>query len=197
MKTLKIPLKALKASLLMCAGGSMMMVSVQAQSNILTLNQTIEMALSNSNTLKLKRSAIDLAINKYNQTKDLSLPAGSISGSFSHAEIPANHIRLGSLDWTLPDRAESYNGNIALSETVFNGFKLKYARASTLLLTEMARTNVALSEDEVIYTAVQMYFDLYKVTQSQKIVQQNMAAIEKLIQQADQFYRHGVVTLFL
>ncbi|WP_407505753.1 TolC family protein [Elizabethkingia miricola] len=194
MKTLKIPLKALKASLLMCAGGSMMMVSVQAQSNILTLNQTIEMALSNSNTLKLKRSAIDLAINKYNQAKDLSLPTGSISGSFSHAEIPANHIRLGSLDWTLPDRAESYNGNIALSETVFNGFKLKYARASTLLLTEMARTNVALSEDEVIYTAVQMYFDLYKVTQSQKIVQQNMAAIEKLIQQADQFYHHGVVT---
>ena len=66
----------------MYAGGSMMMVSVKAQSNILTLNQTIEMALSNSNALKLKRSAIDLAVNKYNLSKDLSLPTGSVSGSF-------------------------------------------------------------------------------------------------------------------
>ncbi|HFK5570396.1 TPA: TolC family protein [Elizabethkingia meningoseptica] len=194
MKTLKIPLKNIQASLLMCVGGSLMVVSVRAQSNVLTLSMTVEMALANSNTLKLKRAAVDRAVNRYNQARDLSLPTGSISGTFSHAEIPANHIRLGSLDWILPDRAESYMGNASLSETIFNGFKLKYARQSTLLLTEMAKANVALSEDEVIYTAVQMYFDLYKVSQSQKIIQQNIAAIDKLIQQADQFYRHGIVT---
>ncbi|MEH7888797.1 TolC family protein [Elizabethkingia meningoseptica] len=194
MKTLKIPLKNIQASLLMCVGGNLMVVSVRAQSNVLTLSKTVEMALANSNTLKLKRAAVDRAVNRYNQARDLSLPTGSISGTFSHAEIPANHIRLGSLDWILPDRAESYMGNASLSETIFNGFKLKYARQSTLLLTEMAKANVALSEDEVIYTAVQMYFDLYKVSQSQKIIQQNIAAIDKLIQQADQFYRHGIVT---
>ncbi|MDE5490765.1 TolC family protein [Elizabethkingia meningoseptica] len=194
MKTLKIPLKNIQASLLVCVGGSLMVVSVRAQSNVLTLSKTVEMALANSNTLKLKRAAVDRAVNRYNQARDLSLPTGSISGTFSHAEIPANHIRLGSLDWILPDRAESYMGNASLSETIFNGFKLKYARQSTLLLTEMAKANVALSEDEVIYTAVQMYFDLYKVSQSQKIIQQNIAAIDKLIQQADQFYRHGIVT---
>ncbi|AQX12744.1 transporter [Elizabethkingia meningoseptica] len=194
MKTLKIPLKNIQASLLMCVGGSLMVVSVRAQSNVLTLSKTVEMALANSNTLKLKRAAVDRAVNRYNQARDLSLPTGSINGTFSHAEIPANHIRLGSLDWILPDRAESYMGNASLSETIFNGFKLKYARQSTLLLTEMAKANVALSEDEVIYTAVQMYFDLYKVSQSQKIIQQNIAAIDKLIQQADQFYRHGIVT---
>ncbi len=178
----------------MCVGGSLMVVSVRAQSNVLTLSKTVEMALANSNTLKLKRAAVDRAVNRYNQARDLSLPTGSISGTFSHAEIPANHIRLGSLDWILPDRAESYMGNASLSETIFNGFKLKYARQSTLLLTEMAKANVALSEDEVIYAAIQMYFDLYKVSQSQKIIQQNIAAIDKLIQQADQFYRHGIVT---
>ncbi|HAY3552167.1 TolC family protein [Elizabethkingia meningoseptica] len=194
MKTLKIPLKNIQASLLMCVGGSLMVVSVRAQSNVLTLSKTVEMALANSNTLKLKRAAVDRAVNRYNQARALSLPTGSISGTFSHAEIPANHIRLGSLDWILPDRAESYMGNASLSETIFNGFKLKYARQSTLLLTEIAKANVALSEDEVIYTAVQMYFDLYKVSQSQKIIQQNIAAIDKLIQQADQFYRHGIVT---
>ena len=194
MKTLKIPLKNIQASLLMCVGGSLMVVSVRAQSNVLTLSKTVEMALANSNTLKLKRAAVDRAVNRYNQARDLSLPTGSINGTFSHAEIPANHIRLGSLDWILPDRAESYMGNASLSETIFNGFKLKYARQSTLLLTEMAKANVALSEDEVIYAAIQMYFDLYKVSQSQKIIQQNIAAIDKLIQQADQFYRHGIVT---
>jgi len=194
MKTLKIPLKNIQASLLMCVGGSLMVVSVRAQSNVLTLSKTVEIALANSNTLKLKRAAVDRAVNRYNQARDLSLPTGSISGTFSHAEIPANHIRLGSLDWILPDRAESYMGNASLSETIFNGFKLKYARQSTLLLTEMAKANVALSEDEVIYAAIQMYFDLYKVSQSQKIIQQNIAAIDKLIQQADQFYRHGIVT---
>ena len=60
----------------------------------------------------------------------------------------------------------------------------------------MARTNVALSEDEVIYTArLQMYFDLYKRTQNpENCTAEYGKTMKKLIQQADQFYRHGVVT---
>ncbi len=54
---------------------------------------------------------------------------------------------------------------------------------------KLRKTNVTLTEDEVIYTAVQMYFELYKISQSQKIVQQNLTAVNTLIQQAEQFYR--------
>lgn len=194
MKTFIHPLQLLWKSLLLCIGTGIGISGVYAQTRLLTLHQTVEMALSNSNTLKMKRSAVELAINKYNQVKDQSLPTGSVSGTFSHTENIANHIKLGSLDWILPKRAESYVGNASLNETVFNGFKLKYARQSTLLLSEIAKTNVTLTEDEVIYTAVQMYFDLYKISQSQKIVRQNLTAVDNLIQQSEQFYRHGIVT---
>lgn len=176
----------------MAAG--MGVVSVHAQPRILTVDQAISMALSNSHVLKLDQAKVDLAISKYNQAKDMSLPAGSASATFSHAEIPAHRINLGSLDWTLPERADSYVGSASLTETIFDGFKLKYARQSTRLLAEIAKTDVSLHKEEVIYTAVQMYFNLYKIVRSRQIVQQNIIAIDSLICQAEQFYRHGVVT---
>nr|WP_295865257.1 TolC family protein [uncultured Chitinophaga sp.] len=189
-----IPLKFIRKASLLCIAAGMTVVSVHAQSRTLTLEQAITMALSNSHVLKMNKAKVDLAISKYNQAKDMVLPAGSASATFSHAEIPANHINLGSLDWTLPKRADSYNGGASLTETIFDGFKLKYAQQSTLLLAEIAKKQVSLDEEEVIYTTVQMYFNLYKIARSQQIVQQNAISIDSLIRQAEQFYQHGIVT---
>ncbi len=79
--------KILWKTTLLCIATSMSIPDIYAQTRLLTLNQTVEMALSNSNALKLKRTSVDLAIINITRQKDQSLPTGSVSGTFSHTEI--------------------------------------------------------------------------------------------------------------
>jgi outer membrane protein len=169
-------------------------VKSYGQQRTLTLQEAIDLAIANSNTLKLDQAKIEQTISLYKQTKDGALPSGSMSATFSHMEIPADHIRMGSFDWIMGKRGETYMGNAALNETIFNGFKLKYARRSAQLLTALATLDLAHNKDQVIYTAVEMYHDLFKVISTRKVNRQNTIAIDSLIKVADEFYQHGIVT---
>jgi len=168
--------------------------ATDAQQRQITLKETIDGAIANSNLLKMNKARVNEAMSKYDQAKDQSMPTGAVGATYSYAQIPANHINLGSIDWVLPKSAEAYVGGASLNEIIFSGFKLKYARESTNLLAEITQLEALKNKDLVIYTAIQMYFDLYKTVQTQKVISQNMAAIDSLVKQAQQFYEHGIVT---
>lgn len=168
--------------------------SIYGQERPLTINQAMELAVANSNTLKMDQSRIELAVNQHNQVKDQSLPTGRLSTGFSHAEIPANHIVMGNLDWTLGKRGETYTGGISMDKSIFDGNQLKYARKTTQLLTDIVKLDAEKNKDQVFYIAIEMYFDLYKIIQRQKVTKQNINALDSIIAQAEQFYKHGIVT---
>lgn len=168
--------------------------SVYGQERHITINEAMELAAANSNMLKMDQSRIEMAINQYNQVRDQSLPTGKLSTGFSHAEIPANHIMMGDLDWTLGKRGEIYTGGISMNKSIFDGNQLKYARRTTQLLTDIVKLDAKKNKDQVFYIAIEMYFDLYKIVQRQKVTTQNIKALDSIIAQTEQFYKHGIVT---
>ncbi|SHF23091.1 TolC family protein [Pedobacter caeni] len=172
----------------------LLLSSIYGQERRLTINEAMELAVANSNRLKIDQSRIELAVNQYNQAKDRSLPTGRLSTGFSHAEIPANHIIMGDLDWTPGKRGEIYTGGISMDKSIFDGNQLKYARKTTQLLTDIVKLDAKKNKDQVLYMAIEMYFDLYKITQRQKVTMQNINALDSIIVQSEQFYRHGIVT---
>jgi outer membrane protein len=166
-----------------------------AQQKILTVHEAIELAVANSHSMTLLQSKIAEANSRYRQAKDQQLlPDGMVNAAFSHAEIPANHILLGSVDWQLPDRAESYTGNVTVNETLFNGGKLKYAVQSAAWMTKLSKLDLEKNRDEVILAAVELYGALYKVVKEQEVTALNIAAVDSLVAQAEAFFQHGIVT---
>ena len=187
----KIPLLAILLSILLM---SLVSKRAAAQDRTITLSEAIKLGLDNSKTLKLSQSKIDEAISQYNQAKDRSLPTGSLSFAYNRAEIPANTLAFGSSDIHLPKGADAYLGIASLNETIFGGHKLRYAQQSTQILTSISRLDADKDKDQITYEIINAYYNLYKVLQSKKVVNQNLETIDAQIHQSQRFFEQGLVT---
>lgn len=165
-----------------------------AQDRTLTLEEALKLGIDNSKVLKLSQSRIDQAVSQYEQAKDRSLPTGSASFGYNRAQIPANNLNLGEEKLTLPTSANAYLGTLSLNQVIFAGNKLKYARESTTLLTEVARLDAVNDKDQIAYAIINAYYNLYKVLQSKKVVAQNLGTIDAQIKQSQRFFEQGLVT---
>ncbi|MBS1532232.1 MAG: TolC family protein [Bacteroidetes bacterium] len=174
---------------------AMMAVPSFAQDRTLTLDEAIKLGIQNSKVLKLSQAKIDQAVSQYNQAKDMALPSGKASFAYNRAEIPANMLSLGpKQSINLPSSANAYLGIVSLSEPILAGGKLKYAQQSTDLLTKVSRLDADKDKDEITYDVISSFYNLYKVLQSLKVVQQNLKTIDGQIHQAQRFFDQGIVT---
>ncbi len=168
--------------------------SATAQNRTITLEEAIKLGVDNSNVVKLSNAKVEQAVSQYNQAKDNVLPTGKVSFGYNRAEIPANRLEFGPSSFNLPKSADAYLGIASLNEVIFGGNRLKYAQQSTELLTQVARLDVVNSKDEITYDIITAYYNLYKVLQSKKVVDQNLATIDQQIKQAQRFFDQGIVT---
>ncbi len=169
--------------------------TVNAQDRTITLDEAIKLGIENSKVLKLSQSKIDQAVSQYNQAKDRSLPTASASFGYDRAEIPANKLDFGpSLSFGLPKNDNAYLGTLSASEVIFGGNKLKYARQSTELLSQVSRLDAVNDKDQITYDVINAYYGLYKVLQSKKVVEQNLTTVDQQIKQSQRFFDQGIVT---
>ncbi|MEB0264068.1 MULTISPECIES: TolC family protein [unclassified Mucilaginibacter] len=188
--------KALKAagSLAMLLLALLITNPAAAQYKTLTLEEALKLGIENSKVLKLSQSRIDQAVSQYQQAKDRSLPTGKASFGYNRAQIPANKLNFGEETLALPTSANAYLGTLSLNQVIFAGNKLKYARESTNLLSEVARLDAVNDKDQIAYNIIDSYYNLYKVLQSKKVVDQNLATIDAQIKQSQRFFDQGLVT---
>jgi outer membrane protein TolC len=186
----KLSLAGLIAALLLIIFTS----NAKAQDRTITLKEAIDLGLQNSKTLKLSQAKIDEAVSQYNQAKDRALPTGSVSFAYNRAQIPYNNLAFGKESLNLPKSANAYLGIASLNETIFGGNKLKYARESTDLLTQVSRLDADNNKDQITYDVISSYYNLYKVLQSIKVVNQNITTVDAQIHQSQRFFEQGLVT---
>jgi len=165
-----------------------------AQDRPISLDEAIKLGLQNSKVLRLSQAKINEAISEYNQANDRSKPTGSVSFGYDRAEIPANRLDLGPSSIALPKNDNAYLGILSVNEVIFGGSKLKYARQSTELLTQVARLDAENDKDDITYDIINSYYNLYKVLQSKKVVEQNLATVDQQVKQAQRFFDQGLVT---
>jgi outer membrane protein len=166
----------------------------KAQDRVITLSEALKLGLDNSNQVKLSKAKINQAISQYEQARDGRLPTGKVSLTYDRAEIPANTLDFGSTKIGLPKGANAYLGIASLDEVIFGGHKLKYAEESTTLLAQEARVDAETDKDNVAYDIISQYYNLYKVLQSIKVVQQNLNTVDAQIKQSQRFFDQGIVT---
>ncbi|RDC61757.1 TolC family protein [Adhaeribacter pallidiroseus] len=172
------------------------LVAPAQNAQVISLSQAVDLGVRNSKNLKLAQSRIDQAISRYNQAQDSRLPTGSVSYTYNHAEILTNKLQLTpeADPFYLPKHADAAIGTAGLQEIIFAGNKLRYARESTQVLTDIARLDAEKDQEEIVYNITNAYYNLYKLQQSKKVVDQNLQAIDRQIKQAQRFFEQGIVT---
>jgi outer membrane protein len=167
---------------------------VAAQDRTITLEEAIKLGLDNSKVLKLSQSRIDQAVSQYEQAKDRTLPSASASVGYNRAQIPAHKLNVGEQSLVLPTSANAYLGTVSVNQVIWAGNKLRYARESTNLLTQVSRLDAENDKDQIAYSIISSYYNLYKVLQGKKVVEQNLATIDAQIKQSQRFFEQGLVT---
>jgi outer membrane protein len=167
---------------------------VAAQDRTITLEEAIKLGLDNSKVLKLSQSRIDQAVSQYEQAKDHALPSASASVGYNRAQIPAHKLNVGEQSLVLPTSANAYLGTVSVNQVIWAGNKLRYARESTNLLTQVSRLDAENDKDQIAYSIINSYYNLYKVLQGKKVVEQNLATIDAQIKQSQRFFEQGLVT---
>ncbi|MCX2478468.1 TolC family protein [Pedobacter sp. MC2016-15] len=161
----------------------------------LTIQEAIQLGVDNSKNLKLSQNKIEQNMAQLDVVKDSALPSASVSAIYNHAEIPTNQLRIGGADAiNLPKRADAYIGLASVSQLVYGGGKLKYAKESTKLLADVARLDADKVKEEVTFATIDTYYALYKLSQSHKVVDQNLESIASQLKQAERFFEQGIVT---
>ncbi len=188
---IKIPLLAVLLAMLLI---SLVGTRANAQDKTLRLEEAVELGLQNSKVLKLSQAKIDEAVSQYNQEKDRALPEGSVSLAYNRAQIPYNRLSFGEESISLPKSANAFLGIASVSQTIFAGHRLKYAQESTNMLTDIARLDAVKDKDQITYDIINAYYNLYKVQQSIKVVNQNLETIDDQIHQSQRFFEQGLVT---
>ncbi|WP_345949787.1 TolC family protein [Mucilaginibacter sp. PAMB04274] len=169
--------------------------TANAQDRTITLDEAIKLGVENSKTLKYSQSKIDRAVSQYNQAKDQALPTGSASFMYSRAQIPANKLDLGpDQSFSLPKSANANLGIVSVEEVIYGGGRLRYAKESTDLLIQVARLDADRDKEQIAYNVVNSYYNLYRVLQSKRVVEQNLKSIDQQIHQSQRFFEQGLVT---
>jgi outer membrane protein TolC len=81
---------------------------------------------------------------------------------------------------------------VTLSETIFSGFRLKYARESQQLLRDAASFENEHNRNKVAFSIVQTFFNLYKLKASAVVVQKNLEQIKERVRETQLAQKNGI-----
>ena len=165
---------------------AMSIPSVYAQKSMdLTLDEAINLALKNSNQLKLSNAKVDEAIANYHEMWDNHLPDLKISGSFLRVDNPTVDLKVklggSSSDTT---KKSGTSGGIKVNQAaygmanmtlpLFSGFRIKYGVESAKFLEQAAKLDAESEKEEVVINAINAYTNLYKSKKAIELVQENL-----------------------
>lgn len=168
---------------------------------VITLNfrEAITTGIENSKQLSVSRHRIDEALAQAEQAKDASLPTAKISAGYSHALLPTQTFYLPSATsdpqkMNLPFDNPLYQASVGISQPVFEGHHLRYARESSNLLLQISKLNAAMDKEEVTFTIIQSYINYYKLIQNQTILHLNLKDIENKLTEIKKYEAQGLAT---
>ncbi len=163
----------------------------------LSMQQAIRMGIDSSKKLQLSETKVRETINQYAQAKDRQLPEIKASLMGSEAFIPTNKIQIKGMmekPFTLPSHSTMYIGTFGVTEAIFAGNKMRYAKESAQLLQEVAKKEKAHDREGVIIDIIRSYINLYKIDQNLKVIEKNIQDIQGRLEETIKFKDQGLAT---
>jgi len=171
--------------------------NAQMQTRTLTLDEAVQLGIQNSKQLKRSQYKIDEALTRVEQAKDARLPSAKVSFQYLHALMLSRVIQIPGLTKDpvkLPFAFPAYMGTLSVSEPIFAGHQLKYARQSADLMVQMSRLDADKDKDDITWVVVESYINYNKILQNQLIVAQNMQDVQSKLEEIIKYESQGLAT---
>lgn len=150
----------------------------------LTLDEAVQLGIQNSKNLKIDAAKIEEATADLLEAKNRQLPDLKVSGSYMRLTNAKVDLKF------LGESGASGNGEMAAPKSVFlgqanlsmplyAGGKIKYGIESAKYLVEAAKLSTESDKITIAYNVAQAYNNLFKASQSIRVLEENLVASEK------------------
>lgn len=194
-----------------------MMSNLGLSQNSFTLDEAIDYAMKNSNSLKLKKIDILEADQSIKELKSRGMP--TVNGSLGYQYFPAvpqqpledfiSPIVIGVLNNTVTQQmpipigdptffevsfAQKHNvaASIDARALVFDGSYLAAVKAARLY-KDFVETGVAVSEQEIRNNVTKAYMNVLILEINKETIEKNIASLEKSLFETRELYKEGFV----
>lgn len=176
----------------------MNLTAINAQSpQKFSIENAIQLGIENSKVLQISKAKLDIANARYEETTGMILPSVKLNMGYTRlSDIPPLVFAFpGAEPYTLTTSFNNnYTSSVSAKEVIFSGFRLKYAMASADFIKKAAGFDAMQDKDEVALNIVNAYFNLYKLYQTQSVVNQNLEQVKAHISQSIKWEQNGIVT---
>ena len=144
------------------------------QTKNLTLEEAVNLGISNSKNLKIDAAKIETATANYIEAKnrrlpDLKISANALALTNAHVELKAMPSSGGGV------KANSaFLGNASFSLPLFAGGRIKYGIKSAEYLVEASKLSAENDKIAVAYNVSEAYNNLFKAQQAITVLQENL-----------------------
>ncbi len=186
-----------KMLLLICLLGTGWSARAQTEPVFLTLDSAISLGLAESKRLKMEQADVDIAQARYGQAKSRELPTATLSGSYIRLSdnVDPYLLQLPGAEAPkslFPQIVNRYTPTLSVSQLVYGGGQVHYAKRATQLLAEASRLDLERSKTEVTYQTIEAYFQLFKLQQTKILLEQNRAQVREHVRDISSYQRNGL-----
>jgi len=168
-----------------------------AQPRKLSLEEAVQLGIQNSKELKRQQFKIDEALARLDQARDAQLPSMKVSFQYLHALMLSRVVSIPGLTKEpikLPFDFPAYMGTLSVTEPIFAGNQLKYAKQSADLMVQLSRLDGDQDKEDVTSVVINAFLNFDKILENQLIVAQNMQDIQGKLDEITKYESQGLAT---
>ncbi len=141
----------------------------------LTLDEAIQLGLSNSKQLKVTGTKLEIAKAKRLQYYNAQIPNVTLNSAYSHLSnnVDPFVLRSSAGDFIVPQIINQYTNRLSANQIVFSGLRATNFYQSSQFLEKAATLDVDKDKIEVKNNIVAAYYNFYKLGASRDILIEN------------------------
>lgn len=173
------------------------------QTQPITLQEAVSMALKNSDASKLADTKVMGAENELNVTKNLQYPDVKVSGQYLYLTSADVNLKINTGDTnsnsgdTQSNSAPNVNqlllGQANVSLPLFSGFKLKNTIKASESLYKAADYNSKNDKEQISLAIIKNYLNLYKANQTIILIETNLKSAHQRVVDFSAMEQNGLL----
>lgn len=173
------------------------------QTQTLTLEDAVTLALKNSDASKLSDTKILSAENQLNVTKNLQYPDVKLSGQYMRLTSADVKLKINTGD-SNPDSGEPQDNNspnvnqlllgqASVNLPLFSGFKLKNTIKASENMYQAATFNAKNDKEQLSIQVISSFLNLYKATQTISLIEENLKSAQQRVTDFSAMEKNGLL----
>jgi outer membrane protein TolC len=162
----------------------------------ITLQEAIDLSISNSHLLKNNSAKIDEAVAAVKEANEKKLPDFSISGSWIYLPITPNislKTNSSSGGGSSPSVSQAMYTSTGISMPLFTAGRLDYGIESAKYLEKAARLNADENKEAVVFNSISAFGNLYKARAAVELVKEYLEQSNKRVQDFSNLEKNGLL----